>query len=384
MTFLSDTRSVDEVEGADGAAENDGWGTLLLKEIYEQPEAVEATISDRIRRGRLALDDLGLSDDELRRLGRIVIVACGTAYHAGVVARYVIEEWARIPVEYDTASEWRYRNPVLEPETLVIGISESGETGDIPAALRLARHAGARTLAVTNRTGTQITRDADSCLYTRAGTELSVAACKTFTAQVALFDLVALELARARGTLPARVIRALLAEVEALPEKMASFLTASHPIDEIARRQFDKPFFLYLGRHVGLPVCLEGALKLKELACVPTEAYSAGEMKHGPIALLDDQTPVVCVATDSHVYEKVVSNLNETRARGAHTIAIATDGNQSIQHDADDVISVPRSHPLLQPVLAVLPLQLLAYRIAELRGLDIDQPNNLPTTVIVK
>jgi len=377
-------RRVDEVDWDDDAAEKGGYETFMLKEIYEQPDAVEETIGDRIRHGRLELDGFGLSDDELRELSRIVILACGTAYHAGVVARYVIEEWARIPVEHDIASEWRYRNPVLSPNTLVIGITQSGETADTLAAMRLARESGARTLAITNMMGTQITREVDSVLYTRAGIEIGVAASKTFTAQVALFYLIALKLAEVRGTLSQDEVGTLLAEVQALPGKMAGFLDGNHPIDEIANRHFDKPFFLYLGRHIGLPVCLEGALKLKEIAYVPTEAYSAGEMKHGPIALLDEQSPVVCVATDSHVYDKVISNIQETRARGANVIAIATDGNEGIQHHADDVIYVPRSHPLLQAVLAVLPLQLLAYKIARLRGLNIDQPRNLAKTVTVE
>jgi glucosamine--fructose-6-phosphate aminotransferase (isomerizing) len=320
----------------------------------------------------------------MQNLRRIVVLACGTAYHAGVVGRYVIEEWARIPVEPDIASEWRYRNPVLSKDTLVIGISQSGETADTLAAMRLAGQSGARTLAITNMMGTQITREVESVLYTRAGLEMGVAASKTFTAQVALFYLIGLKLAEVRKTLPEEEISRLLAEVESLPDKIAEFLDGNHPIEEVAQRHFDKPFFLYLGRHIGLPVCLEGALKLKEISYIPTEAYSAGEMKHGPIALLDEQTPVVCVATDSHVYEKVVSNIQETRARGAKVIAIATDGNEDIQHHADDVIYVPRTHPYLQAALAVIPLQLLAYRIARLRGLNVDQPRNLAKTVTVE
>ena len=232
--------------------------------------------------------------------------------------------------------------------------------------------------------GTQITREVDSVLYTRAGLEMSVAATKTFTSQVSLFYLLALKLAQVRKSLPDEEIAALLDEVHELPAKMASFLAGDHPIEEVAQRHYDKPFFLYLGRNVGLPVCLEGALKLKELSYIPTEAYSAGEMKHGPIALLDEQTPVVCVATDSSVYDKVVSNIQEVRARGANVIAIATDGNEDIQHHADDVIYVPRTHPLLQAPLAVVPLQLLAYKIARLRGLNIDQPRNLAKTVTVE
>ncbi|HKP19255.1 MAG TPA: glutamine--fructose-6-phosphate transaminase (isomerizing) [Gaiellaceae bacterium] len=373
-----------EVDWDDEGAEKQGYETFMLKEIYEQPESVRETIGDRVRHGRLALEDFGLTDVEIQNLRRVVVLACGTAYHAGVVARYVIEEWARVPVEPDIASEWRYRNPVLSKDTLVIGISQSGETADTLAAMRLAHDQGARTLAITNMMGTQITREVDSVLYTRAGLEMGVAASKTFTAQVALFYLIALKLAQVRRTLPEEELTRLLREVESLPSKISSFLAGDHPIDDIAERHFEKPFFLYLGRHIGLPVCLEGALKLKEISYIPTEAYSAGEMKHGPIALLDEQTPVVCIATDSHVYEKVVSNIQETRARGAQVIAIATDGNEDIQHHADDVIYVPRTHPFLQAALAVVPLQLLAYRIARLRGLNVDQPRNLAKTVTVE
>jgi glucosamine--fructose-6-phosphate aminotransferase (isomerizing) len=366
------------------AAEKQGYETFMLKEIYEQPDGVRETIGDRVRHGRLVLDEIGLSDEALRNLRRIVVLACGTAYHAGVVGRYVIEEWARIPVEPDIASEWRYRNPVLSKDTLVIGISQSGETADTIAAMRLAREKGARTVAITNMMGSQITREVDSVLYTRTGMEIGVAASKTFTAQVALLDLLALKLAEVRKTLPAAEIEFILDELYRLPMRMQQFLDGNHPIEEIAQRHFDKPFFLYLGRHIGLPVCLEGALKLKEISYIPTEGYSAGEMKHGPIALLDDDTPVVCIATDSHVYDKVVSNIQETRARGAQVIAIATDGNEDIQHHADDVIFVPKTPAFLQAVLAILPLQLLAYRIARLRGLNVDQPRNLAKTVTVE
>jgi len=369
-------------------AEKSGYETFMLKEIYEQATAVRETLAERIRFGELTLEGLLLSDDDLRGLRRIVILACGTAYHAGVAGRYVIEEWARVPVEHDIASEWRYRNPVLDKNTLVIGISQSGETRDTIDAMVLARKQGARTMAITNMMGAQITREVDSVLYTRAGLEMGVAASKTFTAQVALLYLIALKLAQVRETLPKEEIQSLIAEVQQLPEKVARFLQDAddgvHPIDEIARRHYEKPFFLYLGRNIGLPICLEGALKLKEISYIPTEAYSAGEMKHGPIALLDSETPVVVIATDSHVYDKVVSNIQETRARGAQVIAIATDGNEDIQHHADDVIYVPKTNEYLQAVLAVLPLQLLAYRIARLRGLNVDQPRNLAKTVTVE
>jgi glucosamine--fructose-6-phosphate aminotransferase (isomerizing) len=377
-------RDVIEVDWDDEAAEKSGYETFMLKEIYEQPEGVRETIGDRVRHGKLLLESLGLSDREVRNLRRIVILACGTSYHAGVVGRYVIEEWARIPVEPDIASEWRYRNPVLSKDTLVIGISQSGETADVLAAIKLAKEKGARTVAITNMMGSQLTREVDSVLYTRTGLEVGVAASKTFTAQVALISLIALKLAEVKKTIPQEEIEFILDALYELAESMQYFLDGNHPIEEIAQRYYDKPFFLYLGRHIGLPVALEGALKLKEISYIPTEAYSAGEMKHGPIALLDPDTPVVCIATNSHVYDKVVSNIQETRARGAHVIAIATDGNEDIQHHADDVIYVPKTPAFLQAVLAILPLQLLAYRIARLRGLNVDQPRNLAKTVTVE
>jgi glucosamine--fructose-6-phosphate aminotransferase (isomerizing) len=365
-------------------AEKAGFETFMLKEIYEQPEAVAETIGDRVRHGTLVLEGLGMNDEEIRDLRRIVLLACGTAYHACVVGRYVIEEWARVPVEFDIASEWLYRNPVINEHDLVIGITQSGETRDTIEALKLAREKGARTVAITNMMGSQVTREVDSVLYTRAGLEVSVASSKCFTAQVSLLYLVALKLAQIRETLPPGEIEFILDFVYKLPRKIEQFLQADHPIDEIARRYHDAHFFLYLGRHIGLPVALEGALKLKEISYIPTEAYSAGEMKHGPIALLDEATPVVVVATNIHVYDKIVSNIQEVRARGAHVIAIATDGNEDIQHHADDVIYVPKTPAFLQVVLAILPLQLLAYRIARLRGLNVDQPRNLAKTVTVE
>jgi len=376
---------VELIDWDDDVAEKGGYETFMLKEIYEQPEALRETIGDRVRGHQLVLDALGMTELEIQNLRRIVIVACGTAYHAGVVGRYVIEEWARVPVEPDIASEWIYRNPVLSRDTLVIGISQSGETRDTVNAAKLARESGAHTLAITNLMGTQITREVDSTIYTRCGLEVGVAASKTFTAQVGVLYLIALKLAQIRKTLPADEIEFILDQVHELPDKMSAFLDGNHPIDEIAHRFYDRPFFLYLGRHIGLPVALEGALKLKEISYIPTDAYSAGEMKHGPIALLDEGTPVVVVATDQKlIYEKVVSNIQETRARGAHVIAIATDGNEDIQHHADDVIYIPRTPAFLQAALAVVPLQLLAYRIARLRGLNVDQPRNLAKTVTVE
>jgi len=374
-----------EVDWDIEAAEKSGYETFMLKEIYEQPEAVGETLGDRIRHGELVLESLGMTETELQNLRRIVIVAAGTSYHAGVVGRYMIEEWARLPVEPDIASEWIYRNPVLSKDTLVIGISQSGESRDTVNAIKLAKDLGARTLAITNLMGSQITREADAVLYTRCGLEVGVAASKTFTAQVALLALIGLKLANVRGTMEPEELEFILDQLYELPQKIEQFLDGDHPVEEIAQRLYDKPFFLYLGRHIGLPVALEGALKLKEISYIPTDAYSAGEMKHGPIALLEEGTPVVCVATDQKViYEKVVSNIQETRARGAHVIAIATDGNEDIQHHADDVIYIPRSPAFLQSVLAVVPLQLLAYRIARLRGLNVDQPRNLAKTVTVE
>ena len=378
-------REVVEVDWDIEAAEKSGYETFMLKEIYEQPDAVGETLGDRIRHGELVLESLGMTEEQLRNLRRIVIVAAGTSYHAGVVGRYMIEEWARLPVEPDIASEWIYRNPVLSRDTLVIGISQSGESRDTINAIKLAKELGARTLAITNLMGSQITREAECVIYTRCGLEIGVAASKTFTAQVALLALIGLKLAQVRGTMPSDELEFILDELYELPSKIEQFLDGDHPVEEIAQRVYEKPFFLYLGRHIGLPVALEGALKLKEISYIPTDAYSAGEMKHGPIALLEEGTPVVCVATDQKViYEKVVSNIQETRARGAHVIAIATDGNEDIQHHADDVIYVPRSPAFLQSVLAVVPLQLLAYRIARLRGLNVDQPRNLAKTVTVE
>jgi glucosamine--fructose-6-phosphate aminotransferase (isomerizing) len=372
------------VDWDDETALKRGHETFMLKEIHEQPQAVARTIAGRTRAGAGLLEEAGLSDLDVHSLRRIVVVACGTAYHAGVLGRYAFEEWARVRCEPDIASEWRYRNPLVDEHTLVIGISQSGETADTLAALRLARELGAPTLAITNMMGTQITREADAVLLTRAGLEMGVAATKTFTAQAALLLLLALELAEKRGTLSVGERAELLRGLESLPDMIAAYLDRDHPIDEIAERHYEKPFFLYLGRNVGLPVCLEGALKLKEISYIPTDAYSAGEMKHGPIALLDEDTPVVVVATDSHVYEKLVSNIQEVRARGAEVVAVASDGNEAIQHVAEDVIYVPNTHPFLQAIIAVVPLQLLAYRIARLRGLDVDRPRNLAKTVTVE
>jgi glucosamine--fructose-6-phosphate aminotransferase (isomerizing) len=379
-------REAEEVTWDEDAAEKGGYETFMLKEIHEQADAVAETITDRLPGTEgVDLSDVALDDDFLRDVRRIVIVACGTSYHAGLVGRYAIEEWARVPVEMDVASEYRYRNPVVGPGDLVIGITQSGETADTLAAMRLARDAGATVLAVTNIMGSQATRDSDAVLYTRAGLEIGVAATKTFVAQVAAMYLLGLRLAELRGTLPPERLAELVAGMKGLPSKMEETLAATEDAArEVAARHSDQEFFLYLGRHIGLPVCLEGALKLKEISYIPTDAYAAGEMKHGPIALLDESTPVICIATISPVLEKVLSNVEEVRARGAQTIAIATAGDTRVAEVADETIEVAASDWILQPILAILPLQLLAYDIARNRGLNVDQPRNLAKTVTVE
>jgi glucosamine--fructose-6-phosphate aminotransferase (isomerizing) len=358
----------------------------MMKEIHEQPEAIAETILDRLPHDDgVDLSDMGLSDDYLLNIKRIVIVACGTSYHAGLIGRYAIERWARIPVEMDIASEYRYRNPVVGPDDLVIGITQSGETADTLAAMRLARDGGATVLAVTNIMGSQATRDADAVLYTRAGLEIGVAATKTYVAQVAVMYLLALRLAELRGKLSQERIRVLVAGLRDIPEMMDRTIDAvSEEVEVIAERHAKDSFFLFLGRHIGLPVCLEGALKLKEVSYIPTDAYAAGEMKHGPIALLDESTPVICVATDSPILDKMLSNIEEVKARGAATIAVGTEGTDRVTRVADETILIPKTDWLLQPILAILPLQLLAYHVARLNGLNVDQPRNLAKTVTVE
>jgi glutamine---fructose-6-phosphate transaminase (isomerizing) len=374
-------REIETIDWDAEEAEKGGYETFMLKEIHEQADAVAETIADRTVRAD-GVDLPELDDALLRDCRRIVIVACGTSYHAGLIGRYAIEEWARVPVEMDIASEYRYRNPIVGPGDLVIGITQSGETADTLAAMRLARERGASVIAVTNIMGSQATRDADGVLFTRSGLEVSVAATKTFTAQVAAMYLLALRTAELRGTLSEERRRELVAQIKHLPHSIAELLDAgSAEVDKVAERFKDAEFFLYLGRHIGLPVCLEGALKLKEISYTATDAYAAGEMKHGPIALLEEGTPVVVVATDSPVLDKVISNMQEVRARGAAVIAV---GGDAVVPHADAVLRVPDADWMLQPLLAVIPLQLLAYRIARLRGLNVDQPRNLAKTVTVE
>jgi glutamine---fructose-6-phosphate transaminase (isomerizing) len=380
-------RETIEVDWDAETAEKGGYETFMLKEIHEQADAVAETVADRTARGDgVDLGDLGAIDDDLlRNARRVVIVACGTSYHAGLVGRYAIEQWARVPVEMDIASEYRYRNPVVGDGDLVIGISQSGETADTLAAMRLARERGAKVLAITNIMGSQATRDADGVLFTRAGMEIGVAATKTFVAQVAAIYLLGLRMAELRGTLDPAELGRLVAGVRDLPNAVAQVIEAVEgPVSAIADAHWQAEFFLYLGRHIGLPVALEGALKLKEISYIATDAYAAGEMKHGPIALLDEQTPVIVVATNSPVLDKVVSNMQEVRARGAHVVAVATEGNTEIGEHAESVLRVPDVDWMLQSLLAVIPLQLLAYGIARRRELNVDQPRNLAKTVTVE
>jgi glutamine---fructose-6-phosphate transaminase (isomerizing) len=378
------------IEQADESLEvaaKGGYETFMLKEIHEQPTAIADTIAERFHHGELHLDGIGLTDDELRAMNRVLIVGCGTALHAGLVGRYLIEEWGGVATEADVASEWRYRNGVFDPKTLVIAISQSGETADTLAAMQIARERGARVVAVTNIMGSAVARAADGVLYTRAGLEIGVAASKTFTSQVTLMTLLALHLGAVRGNLSTHQVAEIGNELRGLPDLVQRILDDSAmdaQLDMLADRFAHDRFFLYLGRHLGLPICQEGALKLKEISYIPTDAYAAGEMKHGPIALLGDDTPVVAVATDSHVFEKMASNLEEVRARGAHVIAVGTEGNTTIAQHAEHVLYVPRTRPELQPILAVIPLQMLAYKIAGRLGLDVDRPRNLAKTVTVE
>ncbi|HEY4895293.1 MAG TPA: glutamine--fructose-6-phosphate transaminase (isomerizing) [Solirubrobacteraceae bacterium] len=380
-------RAEHTVDWDEETAEKGGFETFMLKEIHEQADAVADAVSDRTARGDgVDLQELGALDESiLEGVGRIVIVACGTSYHAGLIGRYAIEEWARVPVEMDIASEYRYRNPVVGPGDLVVGITQSGETADTLAAMRLARERGARVLAITNVMGSQATRDSDGVLFTRAGLEIGVAATKTFLCQVAVMYLLGLRLAELRGELEPERLAELVGEIKRLPHCIDQVLEGiEERVARVADNYWERDFFLYIGRHVGLPVALEGALKLKEISYIATDAYAAGEMKHGPIALLDDSTPVVCVATDSPVFDKVISNMQEVRARGASVIAIATEGSERALEGADAIISLPAIDWMLQPILAVIPLQVLAYEIARRRGLNVDQPRNLAKTVTVE
>jgi glutamine---fructose-6-phosphate transaminase (isomerizing) len=371
------------------AAEKGGYDWFMLKEIAEQPQAIADTLLGRLgTRGQLILDEVRLSDQELRDIDKIFVVSCGTSYHAGLIAKYAIEHWTRIPVEVELASEFRYRDPVLDRSTLVIVISQSGETMDTLMALRHAREQKARVLAICNANGSTIPRESDAVLYTHAGPEVAVASTKGFLAQVVACYLVGLFLAQVRGVKYVDEIAAIVADLRRLPEAVAQVLAGMEPVRVIARELADANTILFLGRHVGYPVALEGALKLKELAYIHAEGFAAGELKHGPIAVIEDGTPVIVVVPSPHsrgsVHGKVVSNIQEVRARGARTIVIAEEGDEDVVPFADHLIRVPRTPTLLAPVVTVVPLQVLAGEIADTRGLDVDQPRNLAKSVTVE
>jgi glucosamine--fructose-6-phosphate aminotransferase (isomerizing) len=370
------------------AAEKGGYEWFMLKEIAEQPQAIADTLLGRIgERGELVLDEVRLSDQELRDIDKIFVVACGTAYHAGLIAKYAIEHWTRIPVEVELASEFRYRDPVLDRSTLVVVISQSGETMDTLMALRHAKDQKARVLAICNANGSTIPRESDAVLYTHAGPEVAVASTKGFLTQLVACYLVGLFLAQVRGIKYEDEVAVVVSDLRQLPDAVAKVLEQMEPVRELARSMAGADRMLFLGRHVSFPVALEGALKLKELAYIHAEGFAAGELKHGPIAVVDEGTPVVIVVPPRArelLHGKVVSNIQEVRARGARTIVIAEEGDEDVVPFADHVIRVPRTPTLLAPVVTTVPLQVLACEIANSRGLDVDQPRNLAKSVTVE
>ena len=371
------------------AAEKGGYEWFMLKEIEEQPQAVADTLLGRVDlTGRLSLDEMRLSDDELRDIDKIIVIACGTAFHAGLIAKYAIEHWTRLPCEVELASEFRYRDPILDRQTLVIAISQSGETMDLLMALRHAREQGSRVLAICNTNGSTIPRESDAVLYTHAGPEVAVASTKGFLTQLVACYLVALYLGQVRGTKWGDEIDSVVDDLRDMPAKISQLLTEMEPVRELARSLADASSVLFLGRHVGYPVALEGALKLKELAYIHAEGFAAGELKHGPIALIEAGVPVIAVVPSPHgrdvLHEKIVSNIQEVRARGARTIVIAEEGDETVDSIADHVIRIPAAPTLLQPLLSTVPLQVFACEMASARGLDVDQPRNLAKSVTVE
>ena len=367
-----------------GQAQKGGYDSFMRKEIDEQPAAIRDTLVGRTVNGRLVLDELRVSDDVLREVSKVFVVACGTAFHSGLVAKYAIEHWTRLPVEVEIASEFRYRDPVLGPDTLTLAVSQSGETIDTLEAARHARRQGSQVIAVTNTVGSSLSREADGVFYTHAGPEIGVAATKTFATQMVSQHLVALYLAQVRGTKFPEEIADVLAELDTLPHKVEAAIALDDEVAAIAERYRDAPDVLFLGRHTGYPAALEGALKLKELSYLHAEGYPAGELKHGPIALVEEGVPIVAVATRCHVYPKMLSNIQEVKARGASVIAVVTEGDTEVAKLADHVLAVPETPELLSPVVVTVPMQLLAYHVARLRGLDVDQPRNLAKSVTVE
>ncbi|WP_027503803.1 MULTISPECIES: glutamine--fructose-6-phosphate transaminase (isomerizing) [unclassified Rhodococcus (in: high G+C Gram-positive bacteria)] len=370
------------------AAEKGGHDYFMLKEIQEQPAAVADTLLGHFTDGRIVLDEQRLSDQELRDVDKVFVVACGSAYHSGLLAKYAIEHWTRLPVEVELASEFRYRDPVLDRSTLVVAISQSGETADTLEAVRHAKEQKARVLAVCNTNGSQIPREADAVLYTRAGPEIGVASTKAFLAQVTANYLVGLALAQARGTkYPDEVARE-YADLEAMPDLVRKVLETVEPVRALARELASSPTVLFLGRHVGYPVALEGALKLKELAYMHAEGFAAGELKHGPIALIEDDLPVIIVMPSPKgravLHSKMLSNIREIQARGARTVVIAEEGDETVRPFADHLIEIPAAPSLLQPLLSTVPLQVFAAEVAQARGYDVDKPRNLAKSVTVE
>ena len=367
------------------AAEKGGYEDFMLKEIFEQPEAVRNTILGRFdEAGTITLDEVHWDADALRAIDKIVIVACGTSYHSGMAAKHSIEHYTRIPVELDVASEFRYRDPVLDDRSLVIGIAQSGETADTLAAIRFAKEMGSKVVAITNVVGSSITRDADAILFTHAGPEIGVAATKTFLAQLVALNLLALYLAQERGAMPPARIAETIDAMKVLPEQIEEVLAIQGEVQRAAKRYADARDFLFIGRGVGMAVALEGALKLKEISYIHAEGYAAGELKHGAIALIEEGTPVVAIATGDALYEKMLANVAEVRARGADTIIVACRGDERARDLANELFEVPRTKPLLSPILDTIPLQFLAYFVAKERGLSPDKPRNLAKSVTVE
>ncbi|MEO6206131.1 MAG: glutamine--fructose-6-phosphate transaminase (isomerizing), partial [Mycobacteriales bacterium] len=367
------------------AAEKGGHEFFMLKEIEEQPEAVRQTLGGRLSAdGLLHLDELAMSDEDIRGIEQVVIIACGSSYHSGLVGKYAIERWCRLPVQVEMASEFRYRDPVVGRSTLVIAISQSGETADTLEALRHARAQKAWVLAVTNTVGSTVSRESDAVFYTRGGPEVAVASTKAVIAQLAAMYVVGLYLAQVRGTRDPDEVRAHMRDLQEIPDLIAEVLSRMEPVRALARELVDEPRVLFLGRHVGYPMALEGALKLKELAYISAEGFPAGEIKHGPIALIDKGTPVVIVAARHALSAKLVNNVQEVRARGARTIVIATDGDETVIPYADTVIRIPDTKSLLTPLLTIVPMQVLSAEVARARGLDVDRPRNLAKSVTVE
>ena len=365
-------------------AERAGFPDFMLKEIYEQPRVVRDTIAGAVRNGRVLLDELDLDDEDVMALDNVCIIGCGTSYHAGLVARELIERWARIPTTVEVASEFRYRNPIITSSTLVIAISQSGETADTLAAVRLARSKGARVYAITNCMGSRITRESDGSLYVKANVEISVAATKSFLAQVACLMLIAMFLGQRKGRLTTRQVTALYYELRETPAQIEDILQDTEEIERAAKMLAKAHSVMYVGRGIGATVCNEGALKLKEISYLHAEAYPAGELKHGPIALLDENTPVVAVVTESATRMQTLSNVQEILARGSHVIAVATEGDEDVAKVADHVLYIPKVRDWCSAITASVPLQLLARYTALERGCDVDHPRNLAKSVTVE